>query len=94
MKKNIPQMKFAGKAKEFMCLNSYINILDNNKVIVENCKQILECNEVLAKVLTGSFQIEIWGNNLSLSNYCFECVEVCGVIETVSLTSRRLKERE
>ncbi len=94
MKKNQPNLKFTGKAKEFMCLNSYINILDNTKVVVENCKQILECNEVLARICTGSFQIEIWGHDLSLSNYCEEYIEVNGVIESVSLVSRRLKERK
>lgn len=94
MERKAPNIKFTGKAKEFMCLNSYINILDNKKVIIENCKQILECNEVLARVATGSFQVEIWGHGLSLSNYCTDSVEVTGVVESVALTSRRLKERE
>lgn len=94
MKQSSPKLRFAGKAKELMCLNSYINILDNKKVIIENCKQIIECNEVMARIMTGSFQVEIWGKDLSLSNYCSESIEVCGTIESVALTSRRIKERE
>ena len=94
MKRKSPNIKFTGKVKEFMYLNSYINIIDNKKVVIENCKQILECNEVMALVATGSFQIEIWGKGLTLSNYCTDSVEVTGVVESVALTSKKQRKRD
>lgn len=94
MKETRPDINFFGKMKELLYLNSYINIMDNKACIIENCKQIIECNEIMAKVLTGSFEVEIWGQNLQLTNYCTECVEVRGTIQSVNLTSRKIKERE
>ena len=64
MNKTDAKSKIIGKTKEFMSLNSHITILDNRAAIIENCKQILECNEVLARILTGSFEVEIWGKDL------------------------------
>lgn len=92
MDKNSEKIKHSGKAREFMCLNSHITILDDNVAIIENCKQIIECNEILAKILTGKFEIEVWGTNLSLSNYCTQSVEVRGKISSVNIISRKSKE--
>lgn len=92
MNKNIEKIKPIGKAREFMCLNSHITILDNDVAIIENCKQIMECNEILAKILTGKFEVEVWGTNLSLSNYCTQSVEVRGKINSVNIISRKSKE--
>lgn len=92
MSKTESKLSFAEKTKEFMSLNSHITILDNKSAVIENCKQILECNEVLARILTGSFEIEIWGKDLFLNNYCTECVEVRGVIESINLSARSKRE--
>lgn len=82
----------ACNAKEIVCLNSHITILDNIAVIIENCKQIIECNEILAKVQTGKFEVEVWGTDLTLSNFCSECVEIRGRISSINLISRKTKE--
>lgn len=78
--------------KEFACLNSHITILDNTIAVIENCKKIIECNEILAKVLTGKFEVEVWGTDLSLSNFCSDCVEVRGKINSVNLIPKKAKE--
>ncbi len=92
--KNKSGHKLCDTAKDLVCLNSYINIIDNRQVIIENCRQISECNDVLVKVLTGSFQVEIWGSGLSLNTFTTESVEICGTVETVSITSRRKREKQ
>ena len=61
--------------------------------VIENCKQIVECSEIMAKVLTGSFEIEIWGSGLTMSNFCSDSVEIRGKIESVKLVSRSIRER-
>lgn len=93
MNKQLPNLKYKGKAKEFMCLNSHITILDNKTALIENCKQIIECNEVLVKVSTKCFEIEVWGNGLTLNNYCTESIEVRGKIESIKLMERASRER-
>ena len=94
MNKPDTKIKFAGKAKEFMSLNSHITILDKKAGVREKCKEILECNEVLARILTGNFEVEIWGKDLFLNNYCTECVEVRGIIESINLTLRSKREKD
>lgn len=92
MKNSAPNFKFTGKAKELMNINDHITIIDNKAALIENCKQILECNEVLARVLTRNFEVEIWGKDLSLNNFCTECVEVRGQIQSINLTAKRKNE--
>ena len=87
-------LKVVSNAKETFCLNSHITIIDDKVVVVENCKQILECNEILAKVLTHKFEIEIWGENLTLSNFCTESVEVRGKIKSINLNNKSSKEKD
>ncbi|WP_295208886.1 YabP/YqfC family sporulation protein [Ruminococcus sp.] len=89
-----PNIKFLGKVRELSYLSSYINIIDDSAVLIENCRQITECTEVLARVSTGSFEVEIWGSGLSLSNYCTNCVEVRGQIQSVKLARTRSRHEE
>ena len=94
MKIEKQQSKLLNKTKDLMYLDSYINIADNRSATVENCKQIIECTDILAKVQTGSFEVEIWGSELKLSSYAEGCVEITGKIEQVKLVSRKFGERE
>ncbi|MCR5542291.1 MAG: hypothetical protein K6F71_15890 [Ruminococcus sp.] len=84
----IPGISFFGKTRELMYLQSYISINDNTSALVENCRQIYECTEVCVRLLTGSFEIELWGSGLMLSSYAENSVEVRGTIEQVKLVSR------
>lgn len=92
-KSGIPVLKYFGVVREFTNLKSYINIADNNIVTVENCKQIVQCTEIMVKLITGPFIVEIWGNGLRLSNYSENCVEVRGIIEQVKLVSKTIGVR-
>ena len=89
--KKIPFLSFFGMTKELTALSSYISITDDRAAVIENCKQIIECSEIMAKVLTGSF--EIWGSGLTMSNFCSDSVEIRGKIESVKLVSRSIRER-
>lgn len=83
--KKIPFLSFFGMTKELTALSSYISITDDRAAVIENCKQIIECSEIMAKVLTGSFEIEIWGSGLTMSNFCSDSVEIRGKISRSSL---------
>lgn len=76
-------------AKEVTYYNSYISIIDNDKVVVDNCKSIIECSDIMVKVLTREYDVEIWGNGLTVTNYTNTSIEINGCISNVSLEKRR-----
>lgn len=81
-------MKKPKLLNEMLCLNSYISIIDNDRVLVENCKSISECNEILVRVSTKENDIEIWGSELTVTNYTNTSVLVEGKISSVSVARK------
>ena len=69
-------------------LNTYIQIIDNSKVIVENCKHIVECNDILVNLFTADYEIHIWGQALTISDYNKEYVIINGKISSVEIFPR------
>jgi hypothetical protein len=90
--KNIPDLNFFGYVRELANMKSYITIVDNSRAVIENCRRICECTEIMVKVITGSFEIEIWGSELKLSNFAENSVEVNGKIEQVRLLSGSVRK--
>lgn len=80
---------FFDKIKHDFYLNSSISILDNNQILVENCKNILECNDILVRIISSDFEIEIWGANLTVTNFSSKTVSVNGEVQTVTFIKRR-----
>lgn len=80
---------FLDKIKHDFYLNSSINILDNNQILIENCKKILECNDILVRIISSDFEIEIWGSNLTITNFSSKTISVNGEVQTVTLIKRR-----
>ncbi len=61
-------------------------ICDNNYLEVEGCKRIMEYNDIYLKLKTASDMIiEVWGSELSLSDYNTGGVAVRGKITSVEL---------
>ena len=89
-----PALSFFGKTRELLYLQSYIRINDNTSALIENCRQIYECTEVCVRLLTGRFEIEIWGSGLTLSSFSENSVMVRGMIEQVRLVSRSSRRTE
>lgn len=87
------RLRLAGKIKSFSYLGSYVTITDNRCVLVENCRQIYESSDIMAKVGAGDYMIEIWGKDLKMSNYTQDSVMIDGVINSISLTLKSLPER-
>lgn len=92
--KKIPILSFFGLTRELMQLQSYIHINDNTSALVEHIKAICECTDICVRLLTSGFEIELWGEGLTLTAYNEGCVEIRGRIEQVKLTSKSIKERQ
>lgn len=75
--------------KKSIDLNSQISIIDNKKVLVENCKNVLEVNESLVRILSSDFEIQVWGSNLSVTNYSSNAVSINGKIMSMEINERR-----
>ena len=73
-------------------LYSYITITSDNNVLIEGCEQIIECSEVLAKVATKLFTVEILGSELKVNCFSNGTVSVFGTVRTVSLERKRQGE--
>ena len=68
---------------------SYITITSDSNVMIEGCKQILECSEILARIATRQFTVEIWGNELTVDSFSNSSVRVSGRISSLSLEKKR-----
>ncbi len=81
-----PTVRFVGKMRDLFFLNSCVTILDNTSVTIENCTKILECTDVLVKLRSKRFEIEIWGTDMTVDNYSSGGVEVGGIITNVAIS--------
>ncbi len=69
--------------------NSFINIIDSERVIIENCRSINECSDIMVSIGSAENDIEIWGSNLVVTCYTNTSIEVQGKIDNVSISKRR-----
>lgn len=68
---------------------SYITITDDSSVMIEDCRQIIECSEIIAIVATRQFTVEITGMGLTVDSFSNNSVRVSGRISSLSLEKRR-----
>ena len=88
MNKTNTRLGFAGKLKDLACLGSYVTIENDRSVLVENCRQICECSDIMAKVCAGDYFIEVWGNDLKMSEYTQDSVYIYGKVESIKIVRK------
>lgn len=80
------------RVKRRLYLNTYINLTDNTHMEIENCKRILEYNDVFVKLQTSTLIVGIWGQDLRLSDYNTDGIVVEGKFTSVEFEeSERIK---
>ena len=67
-------------------VNIFKNCFARRDVLVENCRRILELNDVLVRLRTGRLSIQIWGQGLTVTDLNAGGVRVSGEIRNVELT--------
>ena len=55
--------------RKAMYLETNITIIDDRRVEIENCKKIIEYNDVCVRIKTAEKNVAIWGTALSMSDY-------------------------
>lgn len=88
------RLSFVGKLRDLAALNSFVTIKDNSSVLVENCSRVCECSDIMAKVCAGKYYIEVWGKQLSMSQYTQDCISIDGTIDSVKLVMRGFSDTE
>lgn len=78
-------------ARKAMFLNTFIQITDNKKAVIENCKHIVECSDIFVRVATADYEVDIWGTNLTISDYNAEFVVVNGKISSLEINPKGRK---
>lgn len=73
-------MRYTG-SQMVICGNTYIEI--------ENCKRIMEYNDIYLKIRTAAGLVaEIWGTELEISDYNTTGIAVRGIINSVEFYGR------
>ncbi len=65
-----------------------IHIAGNREVILENCRRIEECSDVLMSLTCGKLLIQIWGNDLRAFDYKTGGLVIRGKISQIELDER------
>lgn len=69
-------------------LNTQIVITNNQSMIIETCKRILEYNDICLKLLTNTgLTVQIWGKKLSMSECSNDDIIISGTIDSVEFFS-------
>ncbi|MGN0586548.1 MAG: YabP/YqfC family sporulation protein [Oscillospiraceae bacterium] len=69
--------------KKKLYLNTNINITDNTRVEIENCRRIIEYNDIYVMLSTSTVTVKIWGSNLKISDYNMDGVIIDGKISSL-----------
>ncbi len=74
--------------RSWVYLDTYVHIMGNHELRLENCMKILEYNDVLVRLQTRDMIVEIWGTQLRVSDYNDSSVIVRGKITSVQLQEK------
>ena len=69
--------------KKRLYLNTYMNLTDNTHLEIENCKKIIELNDVYVRLKTSTLILQVWGEGLSVSDYNTAGVVIDGKISSI-----------
>lgn len=71
-------------AQHTLYLEAHILMTDNRYIQIENCKKVLEYNDVYIKLMTSAkLIIQVWGSELTLDEYNREEVVIRGNITSI-----------
>ena len=73
----------------WMYLDTYLHLHGNEELRLENCRRILEYNDVCVRLQTRDMSVEIWGTNLRVFDYNDSSVLVTGKLTSIRLDERR-----
>ena len=82
-------MRWKREMMGWMYLDSYLHLHGNRQLRLENCRRVLECNDLRVRLETRDLTVEIWGTGLRVFDYSDNSVLVRGKISSVQLSERK-----
>ena len=67
-------------------MQTYLQMRGNQELYIENCRRILEYNDIRIVVQTTELRIEIWGTQLLADSRSPDCLTIIGEIQSVAFT--------
>lgn len=71
--------------KEMIYPETNIHIVNNKTVEIENCRKIIEYNDIHICLRTYLHELHIWGENLSADDYGGNVIRVKGNVKSLEL---------
>lgn len=69
-------------------LETYLQLTGNREIYLENCRRILEYNDIRIIVQTAELVLEIWGSGLQADSRSPESLVIHGTIQSVTLAPK------
>lgn len=69
----------------YLYLDSYLHLHGNRELRLENCRRILEYNDVCVRLRTRDLSVTVWGTGLRVFDYKDSSVLVTGRITGIEL---------
>ena len=82
-------MRWKREMMGWMYLDSYLHLHGNRQLRLENCRRVLECNDLRVRLETRDLTVEIWGTGLRVFDYKSSSMLVTGRITGIELSETR-----
>ena len=81
--------KLTENTQRALFMEAGIHISGNRELILENCRRIEECSDVLMSLSCGRILVNVWGSDLRAFDYKTGGLVIRGKIFRVELEERR-----
>lgn len=81
--------KLSDMARETFFMETGLHIAGNRELILENCRRIEECSDVLMRLISGDLCVQVWGSGLRAFDFKTGGLVIRGKIEQIELEERR-----
>lgn len=80
--------KLTEKTRSAFFLQTGLHLDGNRELIVENCRRIEECSDVLVSLSCSGMTVNVWGNDLRTFDYKTGGLVVRGRISRIELEEK------
>ncbi len=74
--------------RRILSMQTYLQMRGNAELYLENCRRILEYNDIRIVVQTTELQLEIWGHALQADSRSADCLVIIGEIESIRFSHK------
>lgn len=85
----VMRKKWKRTVMSWMYMDTYLHLHGNKELRLENCRKILEYNDVCVRLQTNDMTVEIWGTELRVYDYNDSSVLVTGKLTSIGLKEKR-----